>query len=136
MRANGKGVTRRGVELRLREAPRVRRHSSEWPAIIVAQRESNLTVDEFCRRQGIARATFWYWRKRVRTSGDGSNSKVATTFLPVPIIASVPEGIEVDRGTMRLRLVGSAGGRSGRGCDHCADWGGRLAVILASSVRA
>jgi transposase-like protein len=111
MRANGGGATQRGLELKLREAPRVRRGASEWLAIIAAQRASHLRVDEFCRRQGIARATFWYWRKRVRSSSDKSNSKAETTFLPVPIIASAPEGIEVDMGTVRLRLAGSAAAR-------------------------
>ena len=34
-------------------------NAAQWARIIEAQRQSDRTVVEFCRRRGIAKATFW-----------------------------------------------------------------------------
>ena len=83
-----------------------RRNAAQWARIIEAQRQSKLTVVEFCRRRGIAKATFWYWRKRLMAT-----RKRAQRFLAVPIVAPVAERIEVDLGTMRVRLDGAGAAR-------------------------
>ena len=89
-----------------------RRNAAQWARIIEAQRQSNLTVVEFCRRRGIAKATFWYWRKRLMTTGKPAQiAKPAQRFLAVPIVAPVAERIEVDLGTMRVRLDGAGAAR-------------------------
>ena len=83
-----------------------RRNAAQWARIIEAQRQSDQTVVEFCRRRGIAKATFWYWRKRLMTTG-----KPAQRFLAVPLVAPVAQRIEVDLGTMRVRLDGAGAAR-------------------------
>ncbi len=36
-----------------------------WRERIEAQRSSGLSVSEFCRREGIGKAGFYYWKRRV-----------------------------------------------------------------------
>jgi transposase-like protein len=89
-----------------------RRNAGQWARIIEAQRRSELTVVEFCRRRGIAKATFWYWRKRLVTSGKRVPvAQPVPGFLEMPIMTSAPERIEVDVGAMRVRLEGAAAAR-------------------------
>jgi transposase-like protein len=89
------------------------RHSAaQWARIIETQRQSDRTVVEFCRRRGIAKATFWFWRKRLMATGKpGQIAKPAQRFLAVPIVAPVAERIEVELGTMRVRLDGAGAAR-------------------------
>jgi hypothetical protein len=43
-----------------------------WRERIETQRSSGLSVTEFCRREGIGKAGFYYWKRRVGTgSGEG-----------------------------------------------------------------
>jgi transposase-like protein len=89
-----------------------RGNAGQWARIIEAQRRSDLTVAEFCRRRGIAKATFWYWRKRlVTTAKQGKVAKPAQRFLAVPLVAPMAERIEVELGTMRVRLEGAGAAR-------------------------
>ena len=89
-----------------------RRSASQWAKVIEAQCRSDLTVVEFCRRRGIAKATFWYWRKRlVAMHKQYRVAKPAPKFLAVPIVTPVAERIEVDLGTMRVRLDGAGAAR-------------------------
>src|SRR5260370_30054225 len=96
-----------------RKRQSARRHAAQWARIIEAQRQSDRTVAEFCRRRGIAKATVWYWRKRlVTTAKQAQVAKPAQSFLAVPIVAPVAEHIEVDLGTVRVRLDGAGGPRA------------------------
>jgi hypothetical protein len=89
-----------------------RRTAAQWAKLIEAQRRSDMSVVEFCRRRGIAKATFWYWRKRlVMTGKQVLVAKPAQQFLAVPLVAPMTEHIEVDLGTMRVRLNGAAAAR-------------------------
>jgi transposase-like protein len=89
-----------------------RRTAAQWVRIIEAQRQSGLTVVEFCRQQSIAKATFWYWRKRLlATHKHYSMAKPAPNFLPVPLVTPLTERIEVELGTMRVRLQGAEAAR-------------------------
>lgn len=89
-----------------------RRNAAQWAKLIEAQRQSDRTVVEFCRRRGIAKATFWYWRKRlVATAKQEVVAKPAHRFLAVPVVAPMAERIEVDVGTLRVRLDGAGAAR-------------------------
>ena len=89
-----------------------RRDATQWAKIIAAQRQSSLTVVEFCRRRGIAKATFWYWRKRLATAKKEELVVNPTQrFLAVPIVAPAAAHIEVELGPLRLRLEGMAAAR-------------------------
>ena len=91
---------------------RTRRNAAQWARVIAAQRQSELTVREFCRRRGVAKATFWYWSKRqVRTEQHAPMAKVAQRFLALPLVAPVAEPIEVEFGTIQVRLGGAAAAR-------------------------
>lgn len=86
-----------------------RRDATQWAKIIEAQRQSSLTVVEFCRRRGIAKATFWYWRKRLATTAKQELvAKSAQRFLAVPIMAPAAAHIEVELGPLRMWLEGMA----------------------------
>jgi transposase-like protein len=89
-----------------------RRNAAQWARIIEAQRQSDRTVVEFCRRCGIAKATFWYWRKRLATTPKQELvAKPAQRFFAVPLVAPMAERIELDLGTMRVRLDGAGAAR-------------------------
>ena len=101
-----------GARLKRRKPQGVRRNAAQWARIIEAQRESDRTVVEFCRRRRIAKATFWYWRKRLATTEKQELiAKPAKRFLAVPIMAPVAAPIEVELGTLRMRLEGMAAAR-------------------------
>jgi transposase-like protein len=112
MRAKTVGGIEQAARVNGRKPQSSRRDAAQWARIIEAQRQSDLTVVEFCRRRGIAKATFWYWRKRlVRTAKQEQVAKPAQRFLAVPLVAPVAERIEVDLGTMRVRLDGAGAAR-------------------------
>ena len=102
----------RAVRANERKLQSAQRNTTRWAKIITAQRQSDRTVVEFCRRRGIAKATFWYWRKRLATTEKQDLAvKPAQRFLAVPIVAPVAERIEVDLGAMRVRLDGAGAAR-------------------------
>lgn len=112
MRAKTVGDIEQAARVNGRKRQSARRNAAQWARIIEAQRQSDLTVVEFCRRRGIAKATFWYWRKRlVRAAKQKWGAKPAQRFLAVPLVAPVAERIEVDLGTMRVRLDGAGATR-------------------------
>ena len=89
-----------------------RRDATQWAKIIEGQRQSSLTVVEFCRRRGIAKATFWYWRKRLVTAKKQELIvNPVQRFLAVPIVAPAVAHVEVELGTLRMRLEGMAAAR-------------------------
>ena len=93
-----------------RQRPRRARHTAtQWAKIIVAQRQSSLTLVEFCARRQITLATFRYWRKRLALPA--AVAPPTQRFLAVPLVAPVAEHIEVDLGTLRVRLEGTAAAR-------------------------
>jgi len=95
-----------------RKGQSARRNAAQWARIIEAKRQSGRTVVDFCRRRGIAKATFWYWRKRLATTQkQGLAVKPVQRFLAVPLVAPVAGRIEVDLGTMQVRLDGAGAAR-------------------------
>jgi len=92
-----------------RRPHRARHTATQWMQIITAHRQSPLTLVEFCRRRQIALATFRHWRKRLGLPA--AASQAAQRFLAVPLVPSVAGHIEVDLGTLRVRLEGAAATR-------------------------
>ena len=100
------------ARLKGRKSQGARRKAARWAKIIEAQRQSSLTVVEFCRRRGIAKATFWYWRKRlVMAKKQELIVNPAQRFLAVPIVAPAGAHIEVELGPLRMRFEGMAAAR-------------------------
>ena len=48
-----------------------RRSKDEWHRLIEAQATSGLSQKAFCAQAGIAVTTFGYWKRKLRTEGDG-----------------------------------------------------------------
>ena len=74
------------AEAKRQRPRRVRHTAAQWAQIIAAQRQSPLTLVEFCRRRQIALATFRYWRQHL-----ASPTAVALPtqrFPPVPLVAA------------------------------------------------
>lgn len=42
----------------------------EWAKRLAKFGRVNLTVVEFCRRENVSQASFYYWAKRIRQAGD------------------------------------------------------------------
>ena len=97
------------ARLKGRKSQGARRNAARWARIIEAQRQSDRTVVEFCRRRRIAKATFWYWRKRLVRAANPEQG--VQRFLAVPIMAPATAHIEVELGTLRMRLEGLAAAR-------------------------
>ena len=55
-----------------------------WRGVISRQKTSKQSIAEFCRDEGISPASFYSWRRRLR-------SESTPHFVPLPIAASVPE---------------------------------------------
>lgn len=112
MRATTVGDVEQAARVNGRKPQSARRNAGQWARLIEAQRRSDLTVVEFCRRHRIAKATYWYWRKRLLTTAkQGLVAKPTQRFLALPIIAPEAERIEVELGTMRVRLDGAGAAR-------------------------
>ena len=109
MRATTVGGMGQASRVNGRKLQSVRRDASQWARIIEAQRQSDRTVVEFCRRRRIAKATFWYWRKRLVRAANPERG--AQRFLAVPIVAPAATHIEVELGTLCMRLEGLAAAR-------------------------
>ena len=65
---------------------------SRFQELISLQEDSGLTVREFCSNEGIAPATFYYWRKKLK------NSKGKKDFIP--LIVNTP-GTSLSQGYKR-----------------------------------
>ncbi len=87
---------------------------SSWRSRMANFRRSNLTVVEFCRREGVSGPSFYQWRKRLegsrpeskarRRSGKGSRANRASTlFVPVNVSSSPIAEIEFPNG-VRIRV--------------------------------
>lgn len=99
----------RTADVAERRQHRARHTAAQWAKIITAQRRSSLTIVEFCRRRDVALATFGYWGRRL--AKPTAVAKAAQRFLAVPLVASMAEPMEVEVGTLRVRLEGAAAAR-------------------------
>ena len=50
----------------MKQRKKVRRSAVEWRGYVQAQAESGLSIAEFCRREGLRKAGFYAWRKRLK----------------------------------------------------------------------
>ena len=112
MRAKRWAGIGQAARLNGRKDQSARHNAAQWARLIEAQSRSSMTVVEFCRRRRIAKATFWYWRKRLATTAKQDRvEKPEQRFLAVPIVAPAVTPIEVELGALHLRLEGTAAAR-------------------------
>ena len=66
-----------------------------WRERVKRQRNSGLSIAEFCRREEVSQASFYLWRKRLRQSNSAATNE--PLFLPVemPLVAASTE-VEIE----------------------------------------
>ena len=95
-------------------APRRRRTRAQWQQLIARAEHSTLSIEAFCRGEGITTASFYTWRKRLRNACAAQVCEVqeqSATFLDLgtlnpPGASSGGWEIELDLGggaVLRLR---------------------------------
>lgn len=80
---------------------------AKWRRLIAAQSKSGLTVREFAAAEGVAAATLYWWRSKLRRGGRGG-----TELVPVDVVEDCADsdtpahgGFEVHvDGVMTLRV--------------------------------
>ena len=71
------------------------RREAMWRQILAKQAASGLSVREFCRRQKLTEASFYFWRRTI-AERDGKGDRPVTerptlpTFLPVRVSDEAP----------------------------------------------
>ncbi len=60
-----------------------RRGEAFWRRAVMAQRDSDSTQEDFCRRHGLALSTFHRWRQRLRGLGAPQHVSVRPSFVEV-----------------------------------------------------
>lgn len=57
----------------------------KWSEIIQAQKDSGLTVTEFCDKNSIAKGKYYYWLKRIRQTACDNLPTISNSNI-VPVI--------------------------------------------------
>ena len=85
-----------------------------WQQTLQQQQASGLSIQQFCRREHLATATFFQWKRRVRQASPApeASAAAAVNFAVVRVVpeasAAMPAGtIEIVLGRdRRIRLAG------------------------------
>ena len=99
-----------------------------WSRRLERHGVSGLSIAEFCEREGIAPASFYYWRRRLAGEAPTS-SQASPLFVPLRLDdrrgdgqAATPRGVEIELpGRVRLRLDATPE----------PEWIGRLVAVVA-----
>lgn len=85
------------------EKPRKSREANrqEWEQRLARFDQSGLTVQDFCRREGIAPQSFHLWKRRFAASAEPASP--SPEFLPIRLAPSAPVEIVLPNGAA-LRL--------------------------------
>jgi len=76
---------------------RQRRSASTWGEIVTRQRQSGLSVQEFCDREGITAASFYVWRSRLHRNTVAAGSDTSSSA------SNVAAGEFIDLGALDSR---------------------------------
>ena len=82
-----------------------------WRERLARFDNSNLTVKQFCRQEGVSDPSFYQWRKRLKKGRPGtkaagespSRSKAVKPFVPVSVPGSTLAEVEFPNG-VRVRI--------------------------------
>lgn len=66
-----------------------------WQRLIDEQTGSGLSIAEFCRQKGVAEASFYQWRKKLRERVCGEND-----FVPLSVIGAAGVSVELPCGAV------------------------------------
>jgi putative transposase len=97
-----------------------RRTLAQWQSVVARAARSDLSIAEFCRREGVSTASFYAWRKRL-----------GGAVAPLPP-AEAPTGGAgfVDLGALELGHGGDRGGAVGSGWEIELDLGAGAVLRL------
>jgi transposase-like protein len=94
---------------------RRRRSAEEKRSLLESWRASGLSAREFCRREGVQKASLWRWRRELEVSeSEARKSKASITFAPVHVASLRPVSTtervvaEVVVREMRVRVLDGA----------------------------
>ena len=76
--------------------------AEQWRERITRQADSGKSVAAFCREQGIAPPTFYWWRNRLARQGSGATSRPDAAF-PFLDLGTMPAETQGD-GSLSIRL--------------------------------
>ena len=71
-----------------------------WQEVIQRQQASGQSIEKFCVKEKLGKATFYAWKRRLRKAGKVSKAARTTarpTLVPVQIINDRPDSIINDR---------------------------------------
>ena len=84
-----------------------------WREVIQRQQASGQSIEKFCVKERLGKATFYLWKRRLRKAGEvGKAARTSTTagptLVPVQIINDRPDRVVNDRpvGSITDRPVG------------------------------
>jgi len=60
-----------------------------WRRTVREQRQSGLSIREFCRKHEVRETAFYFWRRELARRG--AAQRRTTTFLPVGVATGQPE---------------------------------------------
>jgi hypothetical protein len=75
--------------------------SELWRRRLEEQRASGETITSYCRRSGISKSSFEYWRGKLAVAVEQSKKEGTGRFVPVGVGA---EGITIEHGGTTIRL--------------------------------
>ena len=81
--------------------------SEVWRVRIAAQRQSGVSVKQFCAQQGLAEQSFYYWRKRLQ----------ASTSMRFALVEAKPRWATAEHAALELVLTTGERVRIGVGVD-------------------
>jgi hypothetical protein len=94
-----------------------------WQMVIETFRTSNLSVKQFCKKEGIAEWSFYHWRKKLRPlpSETGVGEKIISLSEEVPA-GSAPSFTQIahllpERPAMRIEFPCGVCLQISNGCD-------------------
>jgi transposase-like protein len=92
-------------EVRMTKQTRASRRGY-WQRIIQRQQASGLSIQRFCRRENLAMATFYHWKRRFREASAASEAS-ATPAVRFAAVRVVPEAsAAIHAGTIEIVLPG------------------------------
>jgi putative transposase len=97
-----------------------RRTQAQWQSVLARAAGSDLSVAEFCRREGVSTASFYTWRKRLGCAPAQMPPAAAPTGAPAFL----------DLGPLELGRGGDCGGSVGPGWEIELELGGGTVLRL------
>lgn len=67
-----------------------------WRERVRRQRDSGLSVAEFCEAEGVSAASFYQWRKRLAAVDEPATADAGPLFVPVAVRGDVNESIRLE----------------------------------------